>query len=274
MEGEIMMCWFLRQWGPISEGLFDVIEDAKMGVLQDQQQDRLRSLQKRCSVSVDNAGIPNHSSGRDTPFRLPVQDDVPRSGQSPLHPKHDDDESPLKGRVNPKSLDYASPTGDRSLGDESFNIPTADGESVYFATALDERLLDVSISTLLDQAFSIESIDDDDDNANDDSRSILPTNMPKSEDTACQRILVLEAELEESNKAVTELVHELSKEKQSRLDLENRVGELEMALRMERKKVHSNVDLYADGAAAMLEMTKKERDDALDLVREIRKLML
>ena len=47
-----------------------------------------------------------------------------------------------------------------------------------------------------------------------------------------------------------------------------------MGLRLERKnKVHSNVDLDGDGAA-MLEMTKKERDDALDLVREIRKLML
>ena len=45
-----------------------------------------------------------------------------------------------------------------------------------------------------------------------------------------------------------------------------------MALRLERKKVHSNVDLDGDGAA-MLEMTK-ERDDALDFVREIRKLML
>ena len=47
-----------------------------------------------------------------------------------------------------------------------------------------------------------------------------------------------------------------------------------MALRLERKtKVHSNVDLDSDGAA-MLEMTKKERGDALDLVREIGKLML
>ena len=90
--------------------------------------------------------------------------------------------------------------------------------------------------------------------------------MPKSEDKACERILVLEAELEKSNKAVTESVHELSKEKQSRLDLENRVGELEMGLRLERKKkVDSNVDLDGDGTA-MSEMTKKERDDALDLV--------
>ena len=89
----------------------------------------------------------------------------------------------------------------------------------------------------------------------------------------------MEAELEKSKKAVTESVHELSKEKQSRLDLENRVGELEMALRLERKKqVHSDEVKLADGAAVgygkMLEMTKKERDDALDLVREIRKLML
>ena len=141
-EGEVMMCWFLRRWGPISGSLFDVTEDAKMGVLQDQQEDRLRQLQKR---SVDNAGIPNHSSGRDTPFRLPVQDDVLRSGESPPHPKHDDDESPFKGRVNPKTLDYGksiiffsfSSLCDRSLGDQSFNIPTAintDGESVYSAT--------------------------------------------------------------------------------------------------------------------------------------------
>ena len=57
------MCWFLKRWSFISEGLFDVIEDAKMGVVssfQDQQH----------VVVVDK--IPNHSSGRDTPFRLPV----------------------------------------------------------------------------------------------------------------------------------------------------------------------------------------------------------
>ena len=65
-----------------------MIEDAKMVVLQDQQQDGLQSLQKRCSVSVDTAEIPNHSSGRDTPFRLRVQDDVSRSGESPPHAKH------------------------------------------------------------------------------------------------------------------------------------------------------------------------------------------
>jgi hypothetical protein len=51
MEGDIMMCWFLRRWSPILDGLFDVIEDAKMGVFRDHR-DRLRSLEKRCSVSI------------------------------------------------------------------------------------------------------------------------------------------------------------------------------------------------------------------------------
>ncbi|KAF8873608.1 hypothetical protein CPB84DRAFT_1798280 [Gymnopilus junonius] len=31
-KGEKMMCWFLRRWGPISDGLFEVVEDAKMGI--------------------------------------------------------------------------------------------------------------------------------------------------------------------------------------------------------------------------------------------------
>ena len=103
-EGEIMMCWFLKRWSFISEGLFDVVEDAKMGVFQDQHHDRLRSLEKRSSVSIplgdslDNGEIPNHSSGRDTPFRLPVLDDVTRSESSTEvspHP-HPHDESSLK----------------------------------------------------------------------------------------------------------------------------------------------------------------------------------
>ncbi|PPQ71663.1 hypothetical protein CVT26_010582 [Gymnopilus dilepis] len=31
-KGEKMMCWFLRRWTPIFEGLFDVVEEAQMGV--------------------------------------------------------------------------------------------------------------------------------------------------------------------------------------------------------------------------------------------------
>ena len=45
---------------------------------------------------------------------------------------------------------------------------------------------------------------------------------------------------------------------------------------LERKEVRSNVDLDAESASAeygkMSETTKKERDDALDFVREIRKV--
>jgi hypothetical protein len=73
MEGDIMKCWFLRRWSPISDGLFDVIEDVKMGVFRDHR-DRLRSLEKRCSVSIPlgdslnnlNGEISNHSSGLTT----------------------------------------------------------------------------------------------------------------------------------------------------------------------------------------------------------------
>ena len=109
-EGEIMMCWFLKRWSPISEGLFDVVEDAKMGVFKDQHHDRRRSLEKCRSVSMplgdslDNGEVPNHSSGRDTPFRLPALDDVSRSGESPKvspHP-HPHDESSLKTGLNSK----------------------------------------------------------------------------------------------------------------------------------------------------------------------------
>ena len=114
MEGQIMMCWFLRRWSPISEGLFDVVEDAKMGVFQDQQlQDRLKSLErKRCSVliplgdSLENGEIPNHSSGRDTPFRLPAPDDASHTSESPeISPQpHLPDESSLNTRLNSKCL--------------------------------------------------------------------------------------------------------------------------------------------------------------------------
>jgi hypothetical protein len=31
-EGEVMMAWSLRRWAPLSEGLFDVVDDAQMGM--------------------------------------------------------------------------------------------------------------------------------------------------------------------------------------------------------------------------------------------------
>ena len=113
MEGEVMMCWFLRRWSFISEGLFDVIEDAKMGVFQDQQHDRLRTLEKGRSVSIPlgdsldtSDEIPNHSSGRDTPFRLPVLDGV-TCCESPIkistHSRPHDESSLKTNSKHPKN---------------------------------------------------------------------------------------------------------------------------------------------------------------------------
>jgi len=84
----------------------------------------------------------------------------------------------------------------------------------------------------------------------------------------------LEAELERLNKAVTESFQELSTEKQKNSDLKSRIEELELALELEKKKNDTESVLDADEYRGMLEIAKKERDDALDLVREIRKLMV
>jgi hypothetical protein len=112
LEGEIMMCWFLRRWSSISEGLFDVIEDMKMGVFLDEQQvhDRRRTIDKRRSVlitdSLDNVEIPNHSSGRDIPSKLPVHDvqvvahcDSPTKFSAHPHP-HEDSKTNTKHLEN------------------------------------------------------------------------------------------------------------------------------------------------------------------------------
>ena len=141
--------------------------------------------------------------------------------------------------------------------------------------------------TLLNQTFPIEPFNDDDDD--NDSRSVLQTSIAKPEDEndkIHQRLLVLEAEVEKSNKAATETLQELSKERMRCSDLENRIEELKLALEWERKK-NLKVQVDQNDAAAvakpilddecyerMLEIARQERDDALDLVREIRKLMI
>ena len=145
--------------------------------------------------------------------------------------------------------------------------------------------MDVSIPTLLDQTFPTESFHGGDDN---ESRLGAQTNIanPKDDNTDTkvdERILVLEAEVEKSNKAAMELSQELSKEKLRCLDLEARIGELELALELEKKKkekggvVDQNLKDEAESNldyGRMLEIVKKERDDALELVRETRKLMV
>jgi hypothetical protein len=140
----------------------------------------------------------------------------------------------------------------------------------------------VSIPNLLDQTFPIEAFNDDD-----DSRSVLQTSITKPGDENDQRISVLEVEVEKSNKVATESLQELSKEKLKRSDLENRIEQLELALAREKKnmtkiQVSHQIDddddaksiLVSEYHGRMLEIAKKERDDALDLVREIRKLMV
>jgi hypothetical protein len=156
--------------------------------------------------------------------------------------------------------------------------------------------LDVSIPTLLDQTFPIDpSNDDDEEEVPQQQPSISKKPEDENEkDEIHQRISVLETEIEKSNKAAIESLHELSKEKMKRSDLENRIEELEIALEFEKKKnlrkkkiiqqqqqqqqQHFLNDdksiLDIEYCGKRMEIAKKERDDALDLVREIRKLMV
>ena len=194
----------------------------------------------------------------------------------------------------------------------SFFFLSFSGVDIYFFRQVDERLLDVSIPTLLDQTFPIESlnIDDDEEDVVQPTSISKPTDDIETEtsnenDKIHQRILILEAEIEKSNKSATESLQQLSQEKLKRSDLESRIEELEFALELEKKrnllkkkKIHQyqqqqqqqqqqpivavvNDDIDdavvvsdVDYCKRMLEITKKERDDALDLVREIRKLMV
>ena len=154
--------------------------------------------------------------------------------------------------------------------------------------------MDVSLPTLLDQTFLIEPLNVDEvpqqtsiAKSGDESENENDNDNDNDNDKIHQRLLVLEAEIEKSNKAATESLQELSKEKLKRSDLENRIEELEFALELEKKKnlkkkkIHQQHHLNDDKSildveycGRMLEVAKKERDDALDLVREIRMLMV
>lgn len=106
---------------------------------------------------------------------------------------------------------------------------------------------------------------------NDDSSRYTTELAVNDIDEARQRILGLEADLDKSRA-------EVSKEKKRCLELEDRIEELEKALESEKKKnfiVRDGLDDDDDeGMGRMLEMAKKERDEALKLVCEIRKLMV
>ena len=51
-NGEVMMAWFLRRWAPLSEGLFDVVDDAQMGIFR-------RPVVRRDSLGMDILSSPN-----------------------------------------------------------------------------------------------------------------------------------------------------------------------------------------------------------------------
>ncbi|KDR82056.1 hypothetical protein GALMADRAFT_240517 [Galerina marginata CBS 339.88] len=73
-DGDSMMRWFLRRWGPISEGLFDVVDDARMGLFK-------RTLARRDSLGKDIL-----SSWLSEPMRpLPV--DVSPEGMDNCRPE-------------------------------------------------------------------------------------------------------------------------------------------------------------------------------------------
>ena len=153
----------------------------------------------------------------------------------------------------------------------------------------------MSIPNLLDQAFPIESL-----NADEEEEDVVqPTNISKpgddtetEKDKIHQRILILEAQIEKSNKSATESPT-ISQEKLKRFDLENRIEELELEKKrnLSKKKIHQyqqqqqqlpmvavvNDDIDDDVVVNDVDYCTNrtlERDDALDLVREIRKLMV
>ncbi|KAF8801063.1 hypothetical protein BYT27DRAFT_7262363 [Phlegmacium glaucopus] len=248
MEGEVMICWCLRRWGPISESVFDVIEDAKMGALQDQQHMH-RSVDKPSTGyiplghSLSNGEAPNNSSVVILPksdllalILLPTTSPL----KVGLNPKTSNDFEDLEKSLN---YDILAPPAGSSLDNETFDIQidtVIDGESVPSAIMLDERLLDVSMPTLLHQTFPIGRFNDDDDNF----RSALQP-----------------ASLGQQIKLVNSL-HELSKERLRNSDLESRIEGLELALELERKKAHekdikSGLD-SSDGYGGLLEVARKE----------------
>lgn len=64
-RGEIMMVWFLRRWGPLSETLFEVVDDAKLGVLHRNKLLRRDSLGK-AAITAYTAAYEATSGAHDT----------------------------------------------------------------------------------------------------------------------------------------------------------------------------------------------------------------
>jgi len=72
-RGELMMVWFLRRWGPLSETLFEVVDDAKLGVFHRNKLMRKDSLGKAAIThDVVESGV--HEEVKNLVEREPLQD--------------------------------------------------------------------------------------------------------------------------------------------------------------------------------------------------------
>ncbi|KAF8954274.1 hypothetical protein BDZ97DRAFT_1866296 [Flammula alnicola] len=289
-EGETMMAWFLRRWAPLSEGLFDVVEDAKMGIFRRPLAPE-KDLVSRTTASGDLAPLERattpHSSEERTPLPRIHRDGIPfhstpksclktKGAENPSSGSHDIDEMdgieyvilrPNSGDVPDETLDITQ-------------IPMrVDNSSVSSTPALDERLLDVSMPTLLNQTLPIRMSEGEGTYPTAPSIFIsretqtLATN-PSELAHALKLTALLESQLDERTHSLTEALEELTQSKIKCSKLQDHVHELEVQL----SEYHNGVSSGSHNALAVyeqkLEATKKERDDAQDIVRGIKKLIV
>ncbi|KAF8161657.1 hypothetical protein B0H34DRAFT_701973 [Crassisporium funariophilum] len=293
MDGEVMMCWFLRRWGPISDGLFDVVEDAKMGNLHERTRSRRNSSGhnhigapgpqlSRGLISEGSPVLGKHGHSTDTistgKSRTPKPNyqssdeprpsssndqtneqscyfDAPYSSAKTGHAKDGDNVSSIVG-IEDKSLQISTPS-------------KADGDSIYSAIAIDERLLDLSMPVLMNQTIP-DSVGSSYSRESRRSSAGMEDNL----DNARQRISVLEAELEKSNTQILEARQELLDCRLRCLKLENLIGTRESGHLIPEDPPYTSHGADKTGLEDQLETTRRERDHAQELLREIQKLMV
>ncbi|KAF9553749.1 hypothetical protein CPC08DRAFT_713479 [Agrocybe pediades] len=188
-QGETMMVWFLRRWGPISETLFDVVEDAKMGLFRRPavRRDSLgRDVLVSAAASASAADTREEQEeervgkGRKTPTqstaprgggaRVPTirVDAARRVGSTPQ--SHSTPRKAVATRVanevsgNDDEDDYvlsSAHASDYKRGLTPSTMTEVDGDSFYSLPSVDERLMDVSMprslinDTTLMHAFDV-----------------------------------------------------------------------------------------------------------------------
>ncbi|KAF5311856.1 hypothetical protein D9619_002312 [Psilocybe cf. subviscida] len=118
-DGETMMRWFLRRWGPLSDGLFDALEDASMGLFR-------RTHARRDSFGKDILSSWSSINGSDAAKGGEDEGDA----ESVQHNDDTDDEEHEAESV----LDSLTPVRDRAFGKKSAKATTADD---YFVAGFD-----------------------------------------------------------------------------------------------------------------------------------------